>query len=124
MAEIPFTIVEDLSKTIEGTIYRWSSVGQNDTFQELPINEGNNELTFVVFGNAGGASVTLQGSLGRTQNIDAKDPSGNAIATVTPNEIFAIGPAMTSFTPVRNGGSGSTDLTCEMYVVKKTRFGL
>lgn len=126
MAEIPISSPEPLSRTIEGVVYQWKNVTQGDTFRALSVNDGSDQITIGIHGTAGGATIGLNGSLSREFGnvLAVEDTQGTVISGLAPGDSKVIGTLMTEYLPTITGATGSTDITVEMFVGKKTRMGL
>lgn len=126
MAEITPVPVQELAKSIEGIVYQWPNVQQGDTFKPLSVNDGSDQITIGVHGTSGGASIGLQGRLSREagSELNVEDTQGTVIGSMGIGDAKVIGTLMTDYIPTMAGATGSTNLTVEMFVGKKTRFGL
>lgn len=118
MAEVAFEILDNL---IEGTIHRAGPLSQGDTTSLLTINNGNAEVTVHLHGTAGGALVAIRGALVGDVFDTVDDVYGEPMSYSALGVIKSVGPALNYVQGVVTGGSGSTEVYLDVYVVQKVR---
>ncbi len=108
----PVTITEHPAQSVMAT---WANMATND--DGAPIDYvGHADRTVQVFGTFGGATVTLQGSLDKTNWATLNDVQGNAIE-ITAGKIEAVTELPLWIRPLVTGGTG-TDVTVKLFMRK------
>lgn len=112
MATIPVTVTE---KPAQSFLATWANLASGDVGAEVDY-VGHADRTVQVFGNLGGATVTLEGSLDRTNWATLNDAQGNPIQ-ITAAKIEAITELVLWVRPSVAGGVG-TDVTVNLLMRK------
>jgi len=93
----------------------WSNMTTDDVGEPIQF-VGHADRTVQVFGEFGGATVTLEGSLDRVNWATLNDAQGNAI-TITAARIEAVTELVLYTRPSVTGGTG-TDVTVKLFMRK------
>lgn len=112
MAEIARTLTEQPAQSF---VVTWANLAAGDTGTPIDL-VGHADRTVQVFGNFGGATVTLEGSLDGDHWATLNDAQGNPIQ-ITEAKIEAVTEAVLLTRPSVAGGS-SVDVTVKLFMRK------
>jgi len=109
-------------------LYRVTGLAEtagNTESSVLTTGDGQVDITVQIYGTIGGATVTVQGTLGGTQFATLDDAFGQPMsytalppAQQTGGGLKPVGPAVTGLKVVVTGGTG-VNLTADIYMVQK-----
>ena len=89
--------------------FEWLAVTENDTFQEVYLNDNVTDILMEVEGTFGSATVTLkQWVVTEAAPFTAVDPGGSAISITTSSKSIAVRDAFPFMRPTHSGGTGET----------------
>lgn len=105
MPDIEYVEIESVRRT---QVFKWTGITEGDQFQQIDGGGQVSDVTIVMTGTPGGATINLQGSHDAVTWLNLLDPGGAAIALTSTATYAATRDVMPFLRPRRTGGTGTT----------------
>lgn len=104
MPDINFVEIESVKRT---QVFKWTGVTEGDQFEQINGGGQVSDVTIIMTGTPGGATINLQGSHDGITWVNLLDPGGVAIALTSANTYAATRDVMPFLRPRRSGGTSA-----------------